>query len=211
MKKIISILFILCFINCGFLNAQRIPIRLPKIPTNFTIPKVGTSTAARAATAATAARAAARAEAATAARVAVRAEAARVATRTVGKEVLPETLLRPHKRLSPSFNNLSRYGSISIPNELDYDMENRGFIRKEHSDNSSSFFETTDNNVLTVPSSLNSHASPPKVNLDKLRMKVMMKQNRLNKNEMKTDEFIFIGLLINQNEYGEYYVTNYAA
>ena len=42
-------------------------------------------------------------------------------------------------------------------------------------------------------------------------MKVMMKQNRLNKNEMKTDEFIFIGLLINQNEYGEYYVTNYAA
>ena len=110
MKKIISILFILCFINCGFLNAQRIPLRLPKIPTNFTIPKVGTSTAARAATAATAARAAARAEAATAARV------ARVATRTVDKEVLSGTLLGPHKRPSPSFNNSSRYG---IPNELE--------------------------------------------------------------------------------------------
>lgn len=200
MKKIISILYILCFINCGFLNAQRIPIRLPKKPTNFTIPKVGTSTAARAAIAATAARA----EAATAA------TAARVATRTLGKKVLPETLLRPHKRLSPSYNNLSRYGSISIPNELDYDMENRGFIRKEHSDNSSSFFETIDNNDLTVPSSLNSHASPPKVNLDKLRLKVMMKQNRLNKNEMKEDEFIIIGLL-NFNEYGEPSITDYVA
>ena len=87
-------------------------------------------------------------------------------------------------------------------------MENRGFIKKEHiyspSDNSTLLFETTENKDITVPSSLNSHASPPKVNLEKL-------QNRLNKNEMKTDEFIFIGLLINQNEYGEYYVTNYAA
>ena len=222
MKKIISILFFLCFINCNFINAQRIPLRLPKVPTRFTIPKVETTTAARAAVRAeAAARAAVRAEAAAravvgaeaAARAAVRAEtAARVATRTVGKEVLPGTLQGPPKRQSPSFNNSSRYG---IPSELDYDMENRGFIKKEHiyspSDNSTLLFETTENKDITVPSSLNSHASPPKVNLEKLRLKVMMKQNRLNKNEMKTDEFIFIGLLINQNEYGEYYVTNYAA
>lgn len=212
MKKIISILFFLCFINCNFINAQRIPLRLPKVPTRFTIPKVETITAARAAVRAeAAARAVVGAEAA--ARAAVRAEtAARVATRTVGKEVLPGTLQGPPKRQSPSFNNSSRYG---IPSELDYDMENRGFIKKEHiyspSDNSTLLFETTENKDITVPSSLNSHASPPKVNLEKLRLKVMMKQNRLNKNEMKTDEFIFIGLLINQNEYGEYYVTNYAA
>ena len=197
MKKIISILFFLCFINCNFINAQRIPL-LPKVPTRFTIPKVPTRFTIP------------KVETITAARVAE--TAARVATRTVGKEVLPGTLQGPQKRQSPSFNNSSRYG---IPSELDYDMENRGFIKKEHiyspSDNSTLLFETTENKDITVPSSLNSHASPPKVNLEKLRLKVMMKQNRLNKNEMKTDEFIFIGLLINQNEYGEYYVTNYAA
>lgn len=42
-------------------------------------------------------------------------------------------------------------------------------------------------------------------------MKVLMKQNRLNKNEMIADKFIFIGLLINYNEYGEYCIANYAA
>ena len=208
MKKIISILFFLCFINCNFINAQRIPLRLPKVPTRFTIPKVPTRFTIPKVETITAARAVVGAEAA--ARAAE--TAARVATRTVGKEVLPGTLQGPPKRQSPSFNNSSRYG---IPSELDYDMENRGFIKKEHiyspSDNSTLLFETTENKDITVPSSLNSHASPPKVNLEKLRLKVMMKQNRLNKNEMKTDEFIFIGLLINQNEYGEYYVTNYAA
>jgi len=206
MKKIISILFFLCFINCNFINAQRIPL-LPKVPTRFTIPKVPTRfTIPKVPTRFTIPKV----ETITAARVAE--TAARVATRTVGKEVLPGTLQGPQKRQSPSFNNSSRYG---IPSELDYDMENRGFIKKEHiyspSDNSTLLFETTENKDITVPSSLNSHASPPKVNLEKLRLKVMMKQNRLNKNEMKTDEFIFIGLLINQNEYGEYYVTNYAA
>lgn len=76
-------------------------------------------------------------------------------------------------------------------------LRERGFIPQEHSLSTSSIEE--------------SQPSSPKVNLDKIRMKVMIKQNRLNKDEMKADEFIFIGLLINYNEYGEYYITDYAA
>lgn len=96
-------------------------------------------------------------------------------------------------------------------------MENRGFIRESHlsspSERPRSTIENIENNnePLYSPSNINIHTSPPKVNLDKLRMKVMKCQDRLNKNEMIVDEFIFIGLLIKQNEYGESYITNYAA
>lgn len=72
-------------------------------------------------------------------------------------------------------------------------MRERGFIPQEH--------------VLSTSCIEVSQSSSPKVNLDRIRMKVMMKQKRLNKNEMIADEFIFIGLLINYNEYGEYYIT----
>ena len=76
-------------------------------------------------------------------------------------------------------------------------MRERGFIPQEH--------------ILSTSSIEESQPSAPKLNLDRIRMKVMMKQNRLNKSEMKADEFIIIGLLIYHNEYGECYITDYAA
>ena len=189
MKKIISILFILCFLNGNYVIAQGNisksltilgkPVRVPTVPTLGKSVKVST--------------------------VPTLGKPIRVPTvSTLGKSVKVSTV--PTASISESASKPSK--SIRI------DMEDRGFIHEKHlsspSERPSSTIENN-NGLLPSPSNVNIQTIPPKVNMDKLRMKVMKYQNRLNKNEMKADNFIFIGFKINQNEHGEYYFTNYAA
>lgn len=122
----------------------------------------------------------------------------------------PRVLTTPH-----NINILSTPAQKNVQNPIPvginyFETENRGFIPERHlSTSQEQQIFTTESNEEGVSSP---HiVNPPKVNLNKIRMKVMMKQNRLNKAEMITDEFIFIGLLIYHNEYGEYCITDYAA
>ena len=189
MKKLISILFILGFLNGNYVIAQKfIPKKLPTVRTPVRVPTVPTvRTPVRVPTVPTV-------------RTPVRVSTVPTVRTPVCVQVVPSAPISI---------------SASTPSKLiSIDMENRGFIRERHlsspSEKPSSTIENY-NGPLYSPSNINIHTSPPKVNMDKLRMKIMKCQNRLNKNEMIVDEFIFIGLLIKQNEYGEYYVTNYAA
>lgn len=108
---------------------------------------------------------------------------------------------------TPALNSVLTPIPASI---INFDLNNRGFVPERHLSTSqeqrSSFLKSNEGDVISQPI-----VNPPKVKMDKMRLKVMMKRNRLNKAEMITDEFILIGLLIYQNEYEEYYVTNYAA
>ena len=174
MKKIISILFILCSLNGNYVIAQKfIPKKLPTVRTPVRVPTVRTP---------------------------VRVPTVPTVWTPVRVQAVPSAPISV---------------SASTPSKLiGIDMESRGFIRERHLSSSSGKPSSTienNNGPLYSPSNINIHTSPPKVNMDKLRMKIMKCQNRLNKNEMIVDEFIFIGLLIKQNEYGEYYITNYAA
>ena len=177
MKKIISILFILCSLNGNYVIAQKfIPKKLPTVRTQVRVPTVPTVWTP-------------------------------VRVPTVPTVRPPDRVqVVPSAPISVSASTPSKLISI--------DMENRGFIRESHlsspSEKPCSTIENY-NEPLYSPSNINIHTSPPKVNMDKLRLKVMMKQNRLNKADMTTDEFIFIGLLIYHNEYGEYCITDYAA
>lgn len=108
---------------------------------------------------------------------------------------------------TPAQNNVRTPIPVGINH---FEIENRGFIPERHlstSQEQQKFTTESNEEGASSPHIVN----PPKVNLDKIRMKVMMKQNRLNKAEMITDEFIFISLLIYHNEYGEYCITDYAA
>lgn len=186
MKKIISILFILCSLNGNYVIAQKfIPKKLPTVRTPVRVPTVRTP---------------------------VRVPTVPTVWTPVRVPTIPTVWTPVRVQAVPS---APISVSASTPSKLiGIDMESRGFIRERHLSSSSGKPSSTienNNGPLYSPSNINIHTSPPKVNMDKLRMKIMKCQNRLNKNEMIVDEFIFIGLLIKQNEYGEYYITNYAA
>ena len=213
MKKIISILFILCFLNGNYVIAQwhkqviknlkeikrtgyRGPVPRPVPDFRLRVPDVPQVLGFRL-------------------RVTDVPQVPDLHLRVPDAPPVPGFRLRVQDMLSVS-NGFSE--GVSIPSKfISIDMENRGFIQELHlsspSERPRSTIEIIENNhePLYSPSNINILTSPPKVNLDKLRMKVMKCQDRLNKNEMIVDEFIFIGLLIYHNEYGEYYITNYAA
>ena len=96
---------------------------------------------------------------------------------------------------------------------VNIDSENRGFIIDKHTSSSSEKsnpeIEETSEFILSPPTSANSDTDLPKSHLDNLRMRVMKHIKQLNTDEMKMDEFFFIGLLIIQDEYGEYLFTIY--
>jgi len=190
MKKIISILFLFCFVICSPSRAQAqtlvkaartsgralsmgTPVKLPKV-----LPIVSQQTG--------------------------------VKGMSINQTLNGSNSITPNSRVGTAVGsrpNLTR-PSRNLRNLIPYTipdhylpshrlMRERGFIPQEH-------ILSTSNNEETQPNA-------PKVNLDKIRMKVMMKQNRLNKKEMKADKFIIIGILIYHNDYGEYIITNYAA
>ena len=201
MKKILSILFILCFLNGNFVIAQKGPKKFPTVRTtdrlssvrsnrpsvHLNIPSVhsnipsvhsnipGVSTFKPP--------------------VRTHIPGVRTSASSVSNGLI-ESASKPLKLLSPS-------------EKIRIDIENRGFVPEKHfsiSQEKQSFpIESNEEGVSSLHI-----VNPPKVNLDKIRMKVMMKQNRLNKNEMKEDGFIIIGLL-NFNEYGEPSITDYVA
>lgn len=103
-------------------------------------------------------------------------------------------------------NENSLKNAPKLHNEnYDHQMSGRGLVKEKHimsqSDNSKSITENK-NGILSPPTSND---------MNEVRMKIMRFQNRLNKYEMKKDTLIFMGLIINQNEYDEYYIANYAA
>lgn len=224
MKKILSILFILCFLNGNYVIAQKLPhpkistyrklvrtpelrIHLPTVQTH--LPTVQTHLLRVQTHLPT---------------VPIRVKKVPYHVKSGSFHVGMHTSLDEMENLHYSIANpesdflsvptgLSESG-LPLSPRINIDMENREFIHEKHLSSPSEKPSSTIENSNGLPQSesiINIHTISPKVNMDKLRMKIMKCQNRLNKNEMKADEFILIGLLINHNEYGEYYVTNYAA
>ena len=185
--KIISILFILCFLNGNFVIAQKfVPKKLPAVRTTVRVPNVRTSRVPNVRTS----------------------RVPNVRTHVPGIRTIVPYISSVPDELNES---ASRPSELPRPSEtISIDLENRGFVPEEHlsiSQEQQSFTIESNDESVSSPHIVNT----PKVNLDKIRMKIMMKRNRLNKDEMITDEFIFIGILINHDEYGEYCITSYAA
>lgn len=186
MKKIISILFLFCFVICSpsraqaqtLVKAARTSGRALSMGTPVKLPKVLPQTVVKI--------------------TSINQMRNGINSITPNSRVGTAVGSRPQLMRPPQ--NLRNLIPYAIPDHYLPShrlMLERGFIPQEH-------ILSTSNNEETQPSA-------PKVNLDKIRMKVMMKQNRLNKKEMKADEFIIIGILIYHNDYGEYIITNYAA
>lgn len=190
MKKIISILFLSCFVICSPSGAQAqvlvkaarssgrslsmgAPVKLPKV-----LPIVSRQTVVKGTSI----------------------NQMRNGSNSITPNSRVRTAVGSRPNLTRPSRNLRNLIPYTIPDHYLPShrlMRERGFIPQEH------VLSTSCIDVL--------QPSSPKVNLDKIRMKVMMKQNRLNKNEMIADKFILIGLLINYNEYEEYYITGDAA
>ena len=119
-------------------------------------------------------------------------------------QLIPERHLTKPAEFTSDFQPQSvTHGHLqsSTSNNSVVNLEQRGFVKEKHltspSENSTVEIENTESLL--------------RFDLDKLRIKVMMKQNRLNKAEMIPDKFNFYGLLIYHSEYGEYCITDYAA